>query len=91
MSKVVHQSHITITREKGPTRRAEIEGFGEPVFYGVHGGIKDFYNIEPEEEQAVVSEGVRSGWRLFVDRFDNDAGGWCGRLRYRGCQCHRFR
>jgi hypothetical protein len=58
MSKVVHQSHITITREKGPTRRAEIEGFGEPVFYGVHGGIKDFYNIEPEEEHAATLDHI---------------------------------
>lgn len=58
MSKVIHQSHITITREKGPTRRAEIEGFGEPVFYGVHGGIKDFYNIEPEEEHAATLDHI---------------------------------
>jgi hypothetical protein len=58
MSKFVHQSHITITREKGPTRRAEIEGFGEPVFYGVHGGIKNFYNIEPEEEHAATLDHI---------------------------------
>ena len=36
MATVVHRSHITITREKGPTRKAEIKGFAEPVFYGVH-------------------------------------------------------
>ena len=48
MANVVHRSHITITREKGPTRKAMIEGLGEPVFYGVHGGIKDFYKVEPE-------------------------------------------
>jgi len=27
-----------------------IEGFDEPVYYGVHGGIKRFYNVEPEKE-----------------------------------------
>ena len=54
MSKVVHTSHITITREKGPTRIAEIKGFGEPVFYGVHGGIKDFYKVDPEKEHAAA-------------------------------------
>jgi hypothetical protein len=58
MTKVVHRSHITITREKGPTRKAEIEGFSEPVFYGVHGGIKDFYKIEPEEEHAATLDHI---------------------------------
>ena len=54
MSEVVHQSQITITREKGPTRKAQIVGFSEPVYYGVHGGIKDFYKIDPEEEHAAT-------------------------------------
>jgi hypothetical protein len=58
MSKVVHQSQITITREKGPTRKAHIKGFGEPVYYGVHGGIKDFYNIDPEEEHAATLDHI---------------------------------
>ncbi len=31
-------------------RRAYIANFKEPVRYGVHGGIKDFYKMEPEEE-----------------------------------------
>ena len=35
---------------KGPVRRAYIEAFPEPVRYGVHGGIKKFYGVEPEEE-----------------------------------------
>jgi hypothetical protein len=52
MGEVVHTSRIRIVREKGPTRRAVIEGFAEPVYYGVHGGIKKFYKIEPEEEHA---------------------------------------
>ncbi len=58
MATVVHRSHITITREKGPTRKAEIKGFAEPVFYGVHGGIKDFYKIEPEEEHAATLDHI---------------------------------
>ena len=45
MGKIVHQSHITITRENGPTRKAVIKGFNEPVYYGVHGGIKDFFGV----------------------------------------------
>ncbi len=58
MSEIVHQSHITITRESGPTRRAEIKGFDRPVFYGVHGGIKQFYNVEPEEEHAATLDHI---------------------------------
>ncbi len=41
MGDVVHRSHITITREHGPTRKAEIRGFGEPVYYGIHGNFPD--------------------------------------------------
>ena len=52
MGMIVHQSRITITRELGPTRKAVIEGFDEPVYYGVHGGIKHFYRVEPEKEHA---------------------------------------
>ena len=46
MGQIVHTSRIVITREKGPTRKALIEGFAEPVYYGVHGGIKNFYKVE---------------------------------------------
>jgi hypothetical protein len=54
MSTLVHQSKITVTRERGPTRKAVIEGFDEPVYYGVHGGIKHFYRVEPEKEHAAT-------------------------------------
>jgi hypothetical protein len=50
MKKVVHTSRIRIVREKGPTRKAVIEGFSEPVYYGVHSGIKRFYGVEVEKE-----------------------------------------
>jgi hypothetical protein len=58
MGKMVHQSQITITREKGPTRKALIKGFAEPVYYGVHGGIKQFYKIEPEKEHAATLDHI---------------------------------
>jgi hypothetical protein len=58
MGNVVHTSYITITRDKGPTRIAEIKGFAEPVFYGVHGGIKDFYNVDPEREHAATLDHI---------------------------------
>lgn len=58
MADIVHQSQITITRENGPTRRAEIKGHRDPVYYGVHGGIKKFYGIDPEEEHAATLDHV---------------------------------
>ncbi|MGD0275342.1 MAG: hypothetical protein ABSB79_04675 [Syntrophales bacterium] len=58
MGNVVHVSRIMIVREKGPTRKAIIEGFNEPVYYGIHGGIKNFYKIEPEEEHAATLDHI---------------------------------
>jgi hypothetical protein len=58
MKKIVHTSYITITREQGPTRKAIIKGFKDPVYYGVHGGIKSFYKIEPEEEHAATLDHI---------------------------------
>ena len=58
MREIVHTSRIKIVREKGPTRRAMIEGFNEPVYYGVHGGIKRFYNVEPEKEHAATLDHI---------------------------------
>lgn len=61
MSKVVHTSRIVITPEEGPTRKAMIEGFSEPIFYGVHGGIKDFYGLEPKKEHAATLDHIVGG------------------------------
>jgi hypothetical protein len=58
MGNIVHRSRITISRERGPTRKALIQGFSEPVYYGVHGGIKDFYKVEPEEEHAATLDHI---------------------------------
>jgi len=58
MGKVVHTSRIVITREKGPTRKAVIEGFAEPSYYGVHGGIKHSYKVEPEQEHAATLDHI---------------------------------
>jgi hypothetical protein len=58
MGQIVHTSRIVITREKGPTRKAMIEGFAEPVYYGVHGGIKKFYKVDPEKEHAATLDHI---------------------------------
>jgi len=50
MPDVVHTSRIRVEKVKGPVRHAYIEHFTEPVRFGVHGGIKRFYGIEPEED-----------------------------------------
>ncbi len=61
MSEVVHTSYITITPVEGATRKAVIEGFAEPVFYGVHGGIKKFYGFEPKKEHAATLDHIVGG------------------------------
>ena len=50
MTQPIYTSRIRIERVKGPIRRAFIQPFPEPVRFGVHGGIKEFYGVEPEEE-----------------------------------------
>lgn len=40
---VVHTSHARIQKHEGPHRTARIEHFDEPVHFGIHGGIKHFY------------------------------------------------
>jgi hypothetical protein len=54
MADVIHTSKVKIFKEKGPKRQAYIEGFETPVIYGVHGGIKKFYGVEPEEEHPAT-------------------------------------
>lgn len=64
MGEIVHTSHITIVREKGPTSRAMIEGISEPVYYGVHGGIKKSCRIDPDKEHAATLD--QYGWMAHV-------------------------
>jgi hypothetical protein len=54
MGEIVHTSRSRIVREEGPTRKALIEGFSGAVYYGVHGGIKKFYGVEPKEEHPAT-------------------------------------
>jgi hypothetical protein len=46
---------------EGPVRKAVIEGIKQPVYYGVHGGIKQFYNLEPKEEHAATLDHIIGG------------------------------
>lgn len=40
---VAHTSRMRIDKHAGPHRTAHLEGFDEPLHFGIHGGIKDFY------------------------------------------------
>ncbi|MEZ4600114.1 MAG: hypothetical protein R2940_10055 [Syntrophotaleaceae bacterium] len=61
MAEIIHTSKITITRDRGPIRKAWIEGFAEPVFYGVHGGIRDFYKVDEVEEHPATLDHIIGG------------------------------
>ncbi|MFQ5840380.1 MAG: hypothetical protein ACE5JJ_09535 [Nitrospinota bacterium] len=58
MAELIHVSRVKILKDKGPVRRAYIESFSEPVRYGLHGGIKKFYGVEPEEELPATLDHV---------------------------------
>jgi hypothetical protein len=40
---VIHTSRIRIAKHQGPHRTARVEGFDEAIHFGVHGGIRQFY------------------------------------------------
>ena len=58
MPDILHVSKVKIVKDKGPVRRAYIEAFPDPVRYGVHGGIKKFYGVEPEEERPTTLDHI---------------------------------
>lgn len=40
---VAHTSKSLIRKLEGPHRTAQLEGFDELIQFGIHGGIKQFY------------------------------------------------
>jgi len=40
---VAHTSRIRIEKHEGPHRTAHVENFDDPLHFGIHGGIKHFY------------------------------------------------
>ena len=40
---VAHTARLRIEKHEGAHRTAHIEGFEEPIHFGIHGGIKAFY------------------------------------------------
>ena len=49
MSDVVYTSTVSIVRERGPMRTAEVPGRADPVTFGVHGAIADHYGVDQED------------------------------------------
>ncbi len=43
---VVHTCRMRIEKHDGPHRSAHIEGFDQPLNFGIHGGIKAFYKAK---------------------------------------------
>ncbi len=48
MSDVVYVSNVRIEREKGPWRVAHLPAESEPVRFGVHGAIAEYYGVAPD-------------------------------------------
>ena len=49
---VAHTSRIRIQKHEGPHRTAHIENFPTPIHFGMHGGIKQFYQNKYGREIA---------------------------------------
>ena len=50
MGEIIHTSRMRILQDEPPERRAILEGFETPIEFGVHGGIKHFYGMEPRRD-----------------------------------------
>jgi hypothetical protein len=52
LSEQIELSKITILQEdtQNKIRKAYISDFTEPVYFGVHGGVKQFYGVTTEIE-----------------------------------------
>ena len=59
MADVVHTSRLRLERIAGPLRHAYLDGFDEPIRFGVHGGIKEFYGVEPDEDVPATLDHIR--------------------------------
>ncbi|WP_121612391.1 hypothetical protein [Mesobacillus foraminis] len=50
MSEPIALTKIMVYQEDkaNKIRKAYIDGFNDPLFFGVHGGVKEFYGVEPD-------------------------------------------
>jgi hypothetical protein len=61
MGELIHTSRMKVYLEPERVRRAYIEGFeGQPIVYGVRGGVAEHYGIQPREEHPLTLDHVAS-------------------------------
>ena len=58
MSRPLYRSKVRIRKFEGPLRHAWIEPFEEPLRFGVHGAIAEFYGRETPEPIATTLDHV---------------------------------
>lgn len=58
MSDPQYRSRVRIQKLEGPHRKAWIEPFDEPIEFGVHAGIAEFYGATTEEELPATLDHV---------------------------------
>ncbi len=61
MSELVHTAKIRIVQKQRPLREAYIEGFSEPLRFGVHGGYAAFYKLQPAQPLPATFDHVLAG------------------------------
>jgi hypothetical protein len=52
MGDVVYTSQVSIVRERGPMRTAQLPGCDHPVTFGVHGAVADHYGVDEDDFPA---------------------------------------
>jgi hypothetical protein len=61
MGEIIHTARIRIEQKKRPHREAHIEGFTEPLQFGMHGGYAAFYKAEPAAPLPTTVDHVVAG------------------------------
>ena len=61
MGEIIHTNQIKVIQDKPPVRRAYIENFEEPVYFGVHGKIAGYYGVTPEVDYAATLDYIVAG------------------------------
>lgn len=46
----IYTSRVRVQKIKGPIRHAFVHPFETPIRFGMHGAVKQFYGVEPDEE-----------------------------------------
>lgn len=61
MGEIVHTARIRVVQKKRPLREAHIEGFKEPLQFGMHGGYAKYYGVKAAEPMPTTVDHVISG------------------------------